>query len=96
MSPGTAVQTDTEYVEALIALLTDVADQTDRFVAEGLDLEACVGALDVSAHVEKFAGGDEFLATRFRDWFRDPVARTAYKESVGEPTEILERTEEDE
>ncbi len=87
--------TETGYIELLIETLESVATQMQSFVDAGMSREEAEEALDLSAVEERFTGGDPFLAGRFEDWFRDPVAVTAYKEVVGEPTEILERAEED-
>lgn len=79
------VQRDTSYIGRLQALLAEVRRQVAISVAEGKDLEATREALDVSAFVEEFAGNDEDARLKFENWWRRPIARSAWLEARGEP-----------
>jgi hypothetical protein len=36
------------------------------------------------------AAGDDFLASRFDVWFKQPIARAAYRIATGEPPENIQ------
>lgn len=80
-----ALQRDTAYVERLQALLTEVRRQVGESVRQGLDLEATREALDISAFEREFAGSDEDARRKFENWWRQPIARSAWLEARGEP-----------
>jgi len=86
-----SVLRDKEYLDLLIETLDSVAEQVEGFVARGLSQSEASETLDLSKLESRFTGGDDFLARRFERWFRGPVAVTAYREVVGEATEVLER-----
>lgn len=80
-----AVQRDTSYIKRLQALLAEVRRQVAASVDEGKDLEATREALDLSAFVDEFAGSDEDTRLKFENWWRLPIARSAWLEARGEP-----------
>ena len=80
-----AVQRDTSYIRRLQALLAEIRRQVAVSVAEGKDLEATRDALDISAFVDEFAGSDEDARLKFENWWRQPIARSAWLEARGEP-----------
>lgn len=80
-----AVQRDTRYIRRLQALLAEVRRQVGESVAKGLDLEATRAALDISAFADEFAGDDEDARRKFENWWRQPIARSAWLEARGEP-----------
>ena len=79
------VQRDSSYMRRLQALLAEVRRQVAVSVAEGKDLEAARQALDLSAFVDEFAGDDEDARVKFENWWRQPIARSAWLEARGEP-----------
>jgi len=89
------VQTDKEYLGLLIEAFESVSKQTEGFVAQGLSQAEASEALDLSGLESRFTKGEDLLATRFERWFRGPVAQAAYLEAVGEPTEVLERADDE-
>ncbi len=80
-----AVQKDATYIRRLQALLTEVRRQVGQSVADGLDLNATREALDLSEFVDEFAGDDEDARLKFDNWWRQPIARSAWLEARGEP-----------
>lgn len=84
------IQHDSRYVQLLIETLDLVAEQMDALVAEALTEEEAIGRIDFSAVEERFTGGDAFLAGRFLGWFKNPIARAAYKVAHGEPPEDIQ------
>jgi glyoxylase-like metal-dependent hydrolase (beta-lactamase superfamily II) len=80
-----AVQKDANYIRRLQAMLTEVRRQVGQSVAEGLDLDATREGLDLSAFVDEFAGDDEDARLKFDNWWRQPIARSAWLEARGEP-----------
>jgi hypothetical protein len=65
--------------------LAEVRRQVAASVAEGKDLEATREALDLSAFVDEFAGSNEEARLKFENWWRLPIARSAWLEARGEP-----------
>lgn len=80
-----AVQKDAAYIRRLQVLLAEVRRQVGESVAGGLDLDATREALDLSAFVDEFAGDDENARLKFDNWWRQPIARSAWLEARGEP-----------
>ena len=80
-----ALQRDTAHIERLQALLAEVRRQVGESVAQDFDLEATREALDISAFVDEFAGDDEDARLKFENWWRQPIARSAWLEARGEP-----------
>lgn len=85
------VQTGTGYVDLLIETAESIADQRDALLAEGKSREETEAALDFSAFVERFTGGDPYLANRFEVWFSLPFRKAALEALTGEPMVRLER-----
>jgi hypothetical protein len=54
-------------------------------VTKGLDLEATREALDLSEFTDEFAGEDEDRRLKFENWWRLPIARSAWLEARGDP-----------
>ncbi|HEX5786624.1 MAG TPA: MBL fold metallo-hydrolase [Woeseiaceae bacterium] len=79
------VQRDDTYVRRLQALLAEVRRQVGESVAAGLDLEATREALDIGEFTDEFAGDDEDARLKFENWWRLPIARSAWLEARGEP-----------
>ena len=79
------VQRDDVYIRRLQAMLTEVRRQAGASVAKDLDLEATREALDLSPFAEEFAGDDEDRRVKFENWWRLPIARSAWLEARGEP-----------
>ncbi len=79
------VQSDDVYIRRLQALLREVRRQVGESVDKGLDLEATREALDLSAFTDEFAGEDEDRRFKFENWWRLPIARSAWLEARGEP-----------
>lgn len=77
------LQRDSRYVDLLIETLGLVADRMSTLVADGLDEEEAIEALDLSGVEERFTGGDAFLAKRFEVWFKRPIAQAAYRIETG-------------
>lgn len=84
------IQSDSAYVDLLIETLDLVADQMRALVAEGVSEEETPGRLDFSSVEERFTGGDAFLARRFDVWFKQPIARAAYRIETGGSPEVIE------
>jgi glyoxylase-like metal-dependent hydrolase (beta-lactamase superfamily II) len=78
------VQTDDAYIRRLQALLAEVRRQVGESVEKGLDLEATREALDLADFNDEFAGEDEDRRTKFDNWWRLPIARSAWLEARGE------------
>jgi glyoxylase-like metal-dependent hydrolase (beta-lactamase superfamily II) len=79
------VQRDTSYIRRLQALLAEVRRQVAASVAEGKDLEATRESLDISAFADEFAGNDEDARLKFENWWRQPIARSAWLQARGDP-----------
>jgi cyclase len=78
------VQKDAGYVRRLQAMLTEVRRQVAASVAAGHDLETTRRELDLSKFEREFAGDDEDASLKFDNWWRQPIARSAWLESRGE------------
>jgi glyoxylase-like metal-dependent hydrolase (beta-lactamase superfamily II) len=79
------VQRNNAYIRRLQALLTEVRRQVGAAVADGQSLDAARDALDLSSFADEFAGDDEDRRTKFENWWRLPIARSAWLEARGEP-----------
>lgn len=80
-----AVQHDSAYLRRLQALLGEVRRQVGDSVSKGHDLETTRRELDLSSFIDEFAGDDEDARRKFDDWWRQPIARSAWLEARGEP-----------
>jgi cyclase len=84
------IQHDAEYVALLSETLDLVATQMAALVAEGLDEDAAVGALDFSSVEQRFTNDDALLAGRFAAWFKRPIGLAAYQVATGQSPEVAE------
>lgn len=80
-----AVQHDASYIRRLQALLTEVRRQVGESVSKGYDLETARENLDLSSFVDEFAGDDADARLKFDNWWKQPIARSAWLEARGEP-----------
>jgi glyoxylase-like metal-dependent hydrolase (beta-lactamase superfamily II) len=80
-----ALQQDDSYIRRLQALLTEVRRQVGESVAKGHDLETARDELDLASFIDEFAGSDEDARRKFDNWWRQPIARSAWLEARGEP-----------
>lgn len=79
------VQKDAGYIRRLQAMLTDVRRQVGVSVSKGYDLETTRENLDLSSFVDEFAGDDADARVKFDNWWKQPIARSAWLEARGEP-----------
>ena len=80
-----AVQRDSSYVDLVIAVAEDIANQRDAMIAEGVSTEDVESRLDFSAYEERFTGGDTYIKGYYDEWFEQPLRAAAMKELTGEP-----------
>ena len=80
-----AIQQDTNYIRRLQALLAEVRRQVGASVAAGHDLDTTREELDLDAFTDEFAGSDEDARRKFDNWWKQPIARSAWLEARGEP-----------
>ena len=83
------VQRDTTYVDLLIDVGTDIANQRDKMVEEGVATEEIAEKLDFSSWEEKFTGGDPYIKGYYHAWFEGPFRAAAVKELSGEPMVVI-------
>jgi glyoxylase-like metal-dependent hydrolase (beta-lactamase superfamily II) len=84
--PGHGVlQQDDTYIRRLQALLAEVRRQVGESVAQGHDLETTREELDLDSFADEFAGSDEDARRKFDNWWKQPIARSAWLEARGEP-----------
>ena len=79
-----APQQDTQYVDLLIEVAEDIADQRDALLAGGMAMEEVAVALDFGAFEERFTGGDENLFIYYDAYFVQPFRAAAMKALTGE------------
>lgn len=80
-----AVQTDTVYIDRLIALIAEVRAQIAPLAGAGMSLEEVRAEVDLTEHQALFSGGDAWIASRFNAWWVQPFVGVAYQEATGEP-----------
>ena len=80
---------DTAYVDLLIELSDSIADQRDALLELGLARAEVPEQLDFSEFEQRFTGGDEYLASLFDVWSRQPFRLAAMKALTGEPMVIV-------
>jgi glyoxylase-like metal-dependent hydrolase (beta-lactamase superfamily II) len=85
-----AVQTDTAYVDLLIATADNIADQAEQLIASGTPEDDIAAALDFSDIEEKFTGGDEQIRIAYEAWFEGPFRAAAVKALGDGPMVTLE------
>ena len=83
------VQHDQRYVDLVVAVADDIADQRDAMVADGVATEDIAERLDFSAWREQFTKGDAYLEGYYEGWFEQPLRAAAVKELSGEPMVVI-------
>lgn len=78
------VQHNTDYVDLLIEVVTDIADQRDEMVERGMAPEDIQEQLDFSEYEQQFTGGDAYVKLHYDAWFEGPLRAAALKELTGE------------
>ena len=77
-------QTDTSYLDTLIATLRDVNTQVAAFAAKGLSLQETLARVDFSSQGKAFAGTDpQFIEQMKSNWA--PVVACSYAEATHVP-----------
>jgi glyoxylase-like metal-dependent hydrolase (beta-lactamase superfamily II) len=76
-------ETDTSYVDQLIAALDDVNHQMAGLVAQGLDMDAAMAKMNFSTQSNKFVT-EPWLKDYF-DGYWEPVAMCSYRQAKGNP-----------
>jgi glyoxylase-like metal-dependent hydrolase (beta-lactamase superfamily II) len=79
------VQTDTAYIEQLIALMEASRAQVAPLAESGMSLDAVREQVDLSAFQARFANGDAWIANRFNAWWVQPFVGVVYQEATGDP-----------
>jgi glyoxylase-like metal-dependent hydrolase (beta-lactamase superfamily II) len=79
------VMTDREHIRRVQSMLHTVRLQARRAVAAGQDLAAFKESVDLSTFAPAITGGDARRAALLKDWWSDPIARSAWLEARGEP-----------
>lgn len=79
------VQHDQAFVDLVIEVADDIADQRDAMIAAGVSTDEIAEKLDFSEYKEKFTGGDAYIEGYYNDWFEQPLRQAAVKELSGEP-----------
>ena len=85
-----AVQKDKRYVNLLIEVADDIAQQRDAMLADGMSTAEVQEALDFSAYEERFTGSDPYVKLHYDDWFEAPFRGAAMKALTGEPMVAIE------
>lgn len=78
------LQRDRGYLRRLQAMLTEVRRQVGDSVEAGHDLETTRNELDLAAFEQEFAGDDPDRQLKFNNWWKLPIARSAWLEARGE------------
>jgi len=77
-------QTDTSYLDTLIATLRDVNTQVANLAAKGLSLQETQAHVDLSSQVKAFAGTDPLLIEQVKsNWA--PLITCSYVEAMHLP-----------
>jgi glyoxylase-like metal-dependent hydrolase (beta-lactamase superfamily II) len=76
---------DRAHIQAVQAMLREVRAQAKTAVAAGHDLATFKQELDFAAHARAIVGDDARKQALFKDWWSDPIARSAWLEARGEP-----------
>ena len=79
------VQRDRAYVDLLIDVGDDIANQRDALAANGVATENIAEQLDFSAWKDQFTHGDAYIEGYYTDWFEVPFREAAVKELSGDP-----------
>jgi glyoxylase-like metal-dependent hydrolase (beta-lactamase superfamily II) len=78
-------QHDHRQIARIRSALEDVREQMRPLAAQKLDLAAARAQLDFDGQARIFAGGDPWLRLWFVQFWADPIAESAWRESRGEP-----------
>jgi hypothetical protein len=81
------VERDTRYIDLLSETIRTIGGQMKALAAQGLSREEAVARADYAAVEPRFTHGDPFLAHRFEDYVRSPLADAAYTVATGKPPE---------
>lgn len=79
------VQQDRGHLRLVQEMLREVRAQARVAVANGRDLEAFKRELDLTRFASRVVGEDRRMQALFKDWWTDPIARSAWLEARGEP-----------
>jgi cyclase len=85
-----AIQHDRVYVDLVIEVAEDIANQRDAMIEAGVDKEDIADQLDFSGYAERFTGGDAYLMNYYTAWFEQPLRKAAVKELSGEPMKKID------
>jgi glyoxylase-like metal-dependent hydrolase (beta-lactamase superfamily II) len=78
------LQTDTAYVDQLIAGIEDIRAQVGPLAKQGMSLEEVGKKVDYTRTTATFAPTDR-LKPRFKAYWLDPMTENAWKEAQGKP-----------
>jgi len=81
------VERDAQYLDLLLETIRTIGGQMKTLGDQGIPREEAVGRADYSAVEPRFTHGDPFLAHRFEDYVRGPLADAAYVAGKGERPE---------
>lgn len=81
------VQRDREYLQLVQAMLRDVREQAAAAVARGETLDEFKKSVDMTSYERAIAGDNDDRKAKFRNWWINPIARSAWHEARGEPIE---------
>ena len=79
------VEHDAQYLDLLSDTIRTIAGQMEASAARGLSREEAVSKADYTALEPLFTHGDPFLANRFEDYVRAPLAEAAFLAATGKP-----------
>jgi glyoxylase-like metal-dependent hydrolase (beta-lactamase superfamily II) len=79
------VMRDRAHIETVQMMLRSVRAKAQLAVAHGTGLDAFKAALDFTPFARGLVGDDARRLALFKDWWSDPIARSAWLEARGEP-----------
>lgn len=82
-----AVQTDTDYVDRLIASLRDVRARVAPLAEQGVSQEDVRAKVDYSDQIRLFAGDSAWAKRWFEAYWLGPITSSAWREAKGIPIE---------
>jgi hypothetical protein len=74
---------DAQYLDLLSETIRTIAGQMSDSAARGLSREDAVAKADYTTVEPRFTHGDPFLANRFEDYVRAPLADAAFQAAAG-------------
>jgi len=77
------VERDTQYIDLLSETIRTIGAQMKSLAGQGLARDEAVARADYAAVEPRFVHGDPFLAHRFEDYVRGPLADAAYVAATG-------------